>query len=343
MIPSIETHNLSVGYRSHGQKRVVLDAINLTVGPGEVVALLGANGIGKSTLLRTLARSQPALAGSVWIKGQDIAQMSQYDLARNVGVVLTERVAVGSMPAYQLVELGRYPHVNWSGLLSDTDREIVQEALVAVGAQHLAHRDLNELSDGERQRIMIARALAQRPSVLLLDEPAAFLDVSARVEMIAMLRRLAREQAVAVILSSHDLELSLRTADTIWLVDGEGHMHIGAPEDLLTDGSVAAVFSSPNIALSVDERTFKIRSHPHARAFISGATESVGMARTVLEREGFEIVPSPDNARLAVAVTASGWEAQGAGHGRGTSFAELARFVRQPSGIPAAIEPEPQQ
>ena len=337
MTPSLETHNLSVGYRSRGQKRVVLDAINLAVAPGEVVALLGVNGIGKSTLLRTLARSQPALAGSVSIKGQNIARMSQYDLARHIGVVLTERVAVGSMPAYQLVELGRYPHVSWSGLLSDSDRGIVEEALVAVGAQHLAHRDLNELSDGERQRIMIARALAQRPSVLLLDEPAAFLDVSARVEMVAMLRRLAREQAVAVILSSHDLELSLRTADTIWLVDGEGHMHIGAPEDLLVDGSVAAVVSSPNIALSPDERTFKIRSHPHARAFVSGAADSVGMARTVLEREGFEIVYSPQEAGLSVAVTASGWEAQGsAGPGHGNTFAELARFVRQP----IALEPQ---
>ncbi|WP_449394873.1 ABC transporter ATP-binding protein [Devosia riboflavina] len=201
----LETHDLTVGYRSRGQTRAVLRDINVQVAPGGLVCLLGVNGIGKSTLMRTLARMEPALAGSVEINGTDITRMSQYDLARHVAVVLTERVAIGSMPAFKLVELGRYPHVGWSGTLSGADREIVRDAIVAVGAEHLAHREITELSDGERQRIMIARALAQRPAVLLLDEPAAFLDVSARVEMIATLRKLAREQNVAVILSSHDL------------------------------------------------------------------------------------------------------------------------------------------
>ncbi|MGV3576365.1 MAG: ABC transporter ATP-binding protein [Devosia sp.] len=339
---SLEARDLSVGYRNRGNVRAVLSNINVQVAAGELVCLLGVNGIGKSTLMRTLARMEPALAGSVLINGADITGMSQYDLARHVAVVLTERIAVGSMPAFKLVELGRYPHVGWSGLLSDADHEIVRDAIVAVGAEHLAHREINELSDGERQRIMIARALAQRPAVLLLDEPAAFLDVSARVEMVATLRRLAREQNVAVILSSHDLELSLRLADTIWLIDGAGHMHIDAPEDLLADGSIGDVFSGPNIAFSAVDRTFKIRNHPHGKAFVGGTSEGVGMARTVLEREGFEITHSPEGAQLTVTMNASGWEARGRqGINRGASFAELARFVRQEAGATLQTESQP--
>lgn len=321
----LQTRDLAVGYRN----RTVLSNINVQAGPGDLVCLLGVNGIGKSTLMRTLARMEPALAGSIEIKGTDITRMPPHDLARNVAVVLTERVAVGAMPAFQLVELGRYPHTNWSGLLTDADRDIVRDAIRAAGAEHLAHRDINELSDGERQRIMIARALAQRPAVLLLDEPAAFLDISARVEMIATLRRLAREQQVAVILSSHDLELSLRMADTIWLIDGAGRLHLGAPEDLLSDGSIAAAFSGPNIAFSADERMFKITHHSHGKAFAGGTGTAAGLARTVLEREGFQMVHSPQEADVNVIVTASGWEATARNaQGRGTSFAELARFLR---------------
>lgn len=338
----LQARDLTVGYRSRGQTRAVLSHINVQVVPGELVCLLGVNGIGKSTLMRTLARMEPALAGSVAINGTDISHMSQYDLARHVAVVLTERVAIGSMPAFKLVELGRYPHVGWSGLLSETDNDIVRDAIAAVGAEHLAHREINELSDGERQRIMIARALAQRPAVLLLDEPAAFLDVSARVEMIATLRQLAREQNVAVILSSHDLDLSLRMADTIWLIDGAGHLHIGAPEDLLADGSIGSAFSGPNIAFSAGDRTFKIRTHWRGKAFVDGVGEGFSMARTVLEREGFEITQSPEAARVTVSVAAPGWDARGRNRAaRGTTFADLARFVREEANAATQTEPQP--
>lgn len=325
MTPVLKTRRLAVGYRRHP---ALLSDINLTAEPGEMIALLGINGIGKSTLMRTLARMQPALAGAVEINGTDISRMSQYDLARGVAVVLTERIDVGAMPAYRVVELGRYPYVNWSGLLSDADRAIVGSAISAVGAQHLAQRDIGELSDGERQRIMVARALAQQPSLLLLDEPAAFLDVSARVEMIAMLRQLARSRDVAIILSSHDLELSLRTADTIWLIDHEAHIHIGAPEDLLADGSIAAAFSRPNIAFSAHDRTFTLRTDARGKAFVAGLMPD--LAKTLLEREAFEITATPDGADLAVTIASAGWQARGrTGIAEGTTFAQLARFARR--------------
>jgi len=344
MTPALQTRDLTVGYHSRRRRRVVLSGLNLTVHPGEFVCLLGANGSGKTTLMRTLTRTQRALAGSVEINGENIARMSHYDLARNVAVVLTERIAVGAMEAYQLVELGRYPHSGWSGLLSERDNQIVRESIAAVGAQHLARRDVNELSDGERQRIMIARALAQRPAVLLLDEPSAFLDVSARVEMIAMLRRLAREQNVSVVLSSHDLELALRTSDTIWLFDGTGGIKTGAPEDLLADGSVAAAFSGSGIVFDAEERAFKVRNTPHSKAFIEGDANRLGYATSALEREGYAVTGSIEESDVQVTISAVGWDAKGQGRdGRGKTFAELAHFVRKRGDTPAPsfLEPHP--
>lgn len=339
MSSALKTQNLTVGYRHRSQTRAVLSDLNLSVAPGELVALLGVNGIGKSTILRTLSRMQPALAGSIEINGADIGAMSQYDLARHIGVVLTERVAIGAMPAYRLVELGRYPHSNWSGLLTADDRQIVADAIAAVGAQNLAHREVDELSDGERQRIMIARALAQRPTVLLLDEPSAFLDVSARVEITAMLGRLARDQGVAIIMSSHDLELSLRTSDTIWLVTKDGQLRSGAPEDLLADGSIAAAFSGPSVTFSAGERSFSIAVQPHGAAYLEGTGDSAAMAKSVLEREGFALTPTPDAALVSITTSPAGWTADAAGTRQsGTTFAALASFLRQ---LTEKSQPEP--
>lgn len=341
MSSALKTQNLTVGYRHRGQTRTVLSDLNLSVAPGELVALLGVNGTGKSTILRTLSRMQPALAGSIEINGVDIGAMSQYNLARHIGVVLTERVAIGAMPAYRLVELGRYPHSNWSGILTADDRQIVADAIAAVSAQNLAHREVDELSDGERQRIMIARALAQRPTVLLLDEPSAFLDVSARVEITAMLRRLARDQGVAIIMSSHDLELSLRTSDTIWLVTKDGQLRSGAPEDLLADGSIAAAFSGPRVTFSAGERSFSIAGQPHGAAYLEGTGDLAAMAKSVLEREGFALTPTPDAALVSITTSPAGWTAQSAGTRQsGTTFAALARFIRQ---LTEKSQPEPRQ
>jgi iron complex transport system ATP-binding protein len=329
MTTALSTHDLAIGYRHRRETRTVLSQINVEVLRGELVCVLGVNGIGKSTLMRTLARAQPSLGGTIAVNGADLASLSQYELARTVGVVLTERISVGSMPAYRLVELGRYPHVDWAGNLSDGDRQIVADAIAAVGASHLAHRDLNEISDGERQRIMIARALAQRPTVLLLDEPSAFLDVSARVEIIAMLRRLAREQQVAVILSSHDLDLALRSADTIWLFDGRGALQGGAPEDLLANGSISAAFSGPNIAFDPGQLSFRILAKPRFTAFVSGPAGRVDLIRPLLEREGFAMADTSGAAHLSVTLADDGWSAESRlGEDRGSTYAALARFVR---------------
>src|SRR5207344_383202 len=169
------------------------------------------------------------------------------DLARRVGVVLTERVVVESLSVRRIVELGRYPHSGWFGRIAERDRRVVEWAIDAVGVRHLAERDFSRLSDGERQRVLIARALAQEPVLLVLDEPTAFLDVPSRVELMGLLRQLTREGRLAVVLSTHDLELALRTADLIWLLLPGGDVITGAPEDVMVSGAISMAFEGRQI------------------------------------------------------------------------------------------------
>ncbi|MGH3696990.1 MAG: ABC transporter ATP-binding protein [Pseudonocardiaceae bacterium] len=227
--PVCVAEGLSVGYRSGRRCTAVLDGLDLELTSGSFTCLLGPNGSGKSTLLRTFAGMQRPLGGKLTLFGEDIARLRPRQLARRLGVVLTDRVTVGALSVTDLVELGRYPHRGWDGRPGENDAAIVQWAIDITGTQPLAHRDVDELSDGERQRVMIARALAQEPAMLLLDEPTAYLDVSRRVELTALLRSLAAETGKAVLCTTHDLELALRAADRIWLLDPDGTVIEGAP------------------------------------------------------------------------------------------------------------------
>ncbi len=240
--PALQTRNLAAGYRSRRTRRAVLERVNVSVRAGELVCLLGPNGTGKSTLLRTLAGVQPALWGGVDLGGVPIASLPAGELARRVGVVLTDRVGIEGLSARTVVELGRYPHTGWLGRIAVHDRAVVAWAMEIVGARHLADRDFSQLSDGERQRIMIARALAQEPVLLLLDEPTAFLDVPSRVDLMALLRRLARDAAIAIVASTHELDLALHTADAAWLLCPGGEVVTGAPGDVVLAGDVAQAF-----------------------------------------------------------------------------------------------------
>lgn len=250
---ALRTRDLAVGYRARLERRALLERLNVIVRPGELVCVLGPNGIGKSALLRTIARMQPALWGAVEVAGVNVRSMTPTELARRVGVVLTERVLVDALPARRIIELGRYPHSGWFGRLTPRDREAVERAIDAVGAGHLADRDFSRLSDGERQRVMIARALAQEPSLLVLDEPTAFLDAPSRIEVMALLRQLTRGGRLAVVVSTHDLDLALRTADAAWLLMPGGELVAGAPEALVMTGALAQAFDGRQIRISQKE------------------------------------------------------------------------------------------
>ncbi len=255
--PALEGLHVDAGYRSRraGDRVVVPDA-NVTIARGELVCLLGPNGVGKSTLLRTLAGMQAPLGGEVMVDGDPLDGLDRAERARRLAVVLTAPPDLGLLTAVELVSLGRYPHTGWTGRLSRRDQDVIAWALEATRTTRFAHRPVSELSDGERQRVMIARALAQQPSIVLLDEPTAFLDVPGRVELAGLLHRLAAEEGVAVLVSTHDLQLALRTADTVWVLDGRGVLHVGAPEDVVLDGVIGRTFDTEDVAFDPDSAEF---------------------------------------------------------------------------------------
>jgi iron complex transport system ATP-binding protein len=328
---ALQTCDLAVGYKSHGLTRAVLERVNVHVRSGELVCLLGPNGIGKSTLLRTIARMQPPLWGAVELGGVNLRAISQIDLARRLGVVLTERVAVDAVPASRIVELGRYPYSGWFGRLNGRDREVVAWAIDAVGARHLADREFNRLSDGERQRVMIARALAQEPVLLVLDEPTAFLDVPSRVELMGLLRQLTRAGDLAVVVSTHDLELALRTADCVWLIMPGGELMVGAPEDVVLAGGIAQAFEGRQIRFHPDECAFRLLTGDRGTAIVRGAGLRAAMARAVLGREGYAVVEEGAGEEAPmVEVHAGGWRLHVDGRTRaGADFASLAAVLRE--------------
>ena len=226
----VTTENLSIGYRNY----VVQSNLNLVVDKGNLICMLGTNGCGKSTLLRTLAGLQPSLGGKVFLQGQSLADLSAQQKAKLFALVLTDPVETKNMTVYDVIALGRYPYSSWLGNLSEEDKHFILRALLQVKLQHKTFSRISELSDGERQRVMIARALAQDTPLILLDEPTAHLDLPNRVDTMLLLRRLAHETGKAVVLSSHELDLALQTADRLWLMSPQKGMYCGLPEDLVS-------------------------------------------------------------------------------------------------------------
>ncbi len=290
MTPALSTEGLTVGYVHRRRRTAVLSDVSLTVPPGRLVCILGPNGAGKSTLLRTITGSQRPLAGTVEIDGRDLDSYGERELARRVSVVLTDRIEVGTMFGDELVALGRYPHTGRSGRLRARDRAAVRWAIDAVDAGALSRRRVGELSDGERQRLMVARALAQEPSLLVLDEPTAFLDLPRRVELIDLLATLAHGIGLAVVMSTHDLDLALRLADHLWLVDPPNGVVTGSPEHLAFSGALTTVFSTGNVVIDSSTGTLRPRRrHSAGRTVrITGTASAAVWADQLVERLGFE-------------------------------------------------------
>lgn len=223
---AITTNRLTVGYRGH---RVVED-ISLSLPCGRLVCLLGPNGAGKSTLLRTLCGFQPPIEGTVTISGSDITTMSAAEVARLVSVVLTDRPLTPSLTAREMVGMGRAPYTGFWGRLSDDDRRLVSEAMQTVGIAPLATRRMGRLSDGERQKVMIAKALAQHTPVIVLDEPTAFLDYPSKVAVMKTLARLAHDESKTILMSTHDLELAAQLGDELMEIENKHIRKITADE-----------------------------------------------------------------------------------------------------------------
>lgn len=245
----IEFENLTV---AHG-RRVLVDKASGCFVPGGTTALIGRNGAGKSSLLRVLAGIDRPVAGSVRVCGKDLATMSPAERARTVAFVTTQRVRIANLSCASVVGMGRAPYTDWIGRLSEVDRAAVDEALAAVGMSEYATRTMDTMSDGECQRIMIARALAQSTPILLLDEPTSFLDMPNRYELCSLLARLAHDEHKCILFSTHELDIALRLCDYVALID-KPHLHNLTPAEMIESGHIQRLFNT--VSSDFDVRMF---------------------------------------------------------------------------------------
>lgn len=229
----IELQHLTVGYG----KKAILSDINQTIESGQLVCLLGANGVGKSTILRTIAGFQPPLCGTILLNEQDMSSFSTAQRSKAISVVLTERIEVPCMNVVDLIGMGRSPYTGFFGTLTKEDKNIIYEAIDMVGISHLATRAFDTLSDGERQKVLLAKALAQQTPVILLDEPTAFLDFHAKVSTLRLLLRLAHETNKTILLSTHDVEMAIQLSDALWIVQN-GEIKAGTTLSLTESGTL---------------------------------------------------------------------------------------------------------
>ena len=254
--------DLTIGYTAKGNKKVVASGLNAAINSGELTCLLGQNGIGKSTLLRTLSAFQPALGGDVILHSSLLpADSSLFTLHPSrlsciIGVVLTEKLTIKNMTAEELIAMGRAPYTGFWGRLTEEDHQVVRESIRLVGIESLVGRMIQTLSDGERQKVMIAKALAQQTPIIYLDEPTAYLDYPSKVEMMQLLRRLAVQEQKTIFLSTHDVELSLQVADCIWLMESE-QLNVGTPHQLANQGALSRFIEREGITF--DRATLQIK------------------------------------------------------------------------------------
>lgn len=285
---TVEVKGLATGYVSKSTRKVITEGVNASLHNGELTCLLGPNGAGKSTLLRTLSAFQPPLAGEILIEGRPLDEYSAAGLARVIGVVLTDRISLDNMTVHELVSMGRSPYTGFWGRLSLDDRRMVDHALDLVGIRDLSRRMVQTLSDGERQKMMIAKALAQETPIIFLDEPTAFLDYPSKVEIMQLLQRLAREEGKTVFLSTHDLELALQIADKVWLIDKTYGVNIGVPEDLALDGALGRYFEREGVVFDMGTGLFRINNRPSRTMRLTGDrhTTRFKMVKKALGRVG---------------------------------------------------------
>ncbi len=283
---TIQTRNLSIGYKKGKNTSVVLDGINIEINGGELVCLLGANGAGKSTLIRTIAGFQAPLNGSVFINGKELEDYSRLNLAQKISVVLTDRVTGANLNVYDLVSLGRYPFTNWFVNLTNEDQKIINNAIELAGIGDLLQTKIYELSDGQLQKCMIARALAQDGPIMILDEPTTHLDLNNRVEIMRLLRQLAHSQDKTILVATHELDLALQMADSFLLISSTGIVK-GMPEDLILSGALDDVFQMKGYDLKSGRAVFLPTKK--LRIAIEGDGYRKLWTKNALERNGFNV------------------------------------------------------
>ena len=283
---TIRLRDLSIGYPDKHNTKRVAEHLNASIHSGELTCLLGTNGVGKSTLLRTLSAFQPPLGGDIDLLDRPLSTYDDRQLATVIGVVLTEKSDIRNMTVEELVGLGRSPYTGFWGTLKESDRRIVHEAIARVRIEPLTQRMVHTLSDGERQKVMIAKALAQETPIIFLDEPTAFLDFPSKVEVMQLLHNLTHTLQKTVFMSTHDLELALQIADKIWLMDRANGIAIGTPEDLSLEGKLSSFFSRKGITYDTETGFFRIDTDYRREIHLHGHGSRYAMVRKALQRNG---------------------------------------------------------
>ncbi|WP_422362396.1 ABC transporter ATP-binding protein [Reichenbachiella sp.] len=319
---SLQIIGLSVGYAT---KEIARD-INLSLGGGRLVCLLGQNGVGKSTLLRTLSNLQDPLAGKIEIDNQEIGQLDRRDLATKLGIITTEKIGMSNMTVRELVALGRYPYTNWIGQESEEDTEKIEEAISRCRINYIENAKLSAISDGQFQKAMVARVLAQDTDIILMDEPTAHLDVVNRVEMFQLLQSIKKETGKSILISTHELDLSMQFADDLWLMNFNAPIITGTPEDLGLSGEIEKVFFHEEFRL--DSRTGQVKLKQEVRQFfqVTGEDKPVHWLQKALERKGYGV--SLDGTPISVHVK-EGVFTWSLGERSGKSIAELLDFIEE--------------
>ncbi len=282
-------NSLELGYNSGGKKRILLPQITGTGFEGELIAVIGRNGIGKSTLLRTIAGLLPAMGGGIEIEGRKIEEYSRNQLSLKVGYISTEPVRVSNLKVFDLVSLGRFPHTDLFGRIEESDKKAILDALAKTGLTEFSQRNINEISDGERQRALISMVLAQDTDIMIMDEPTAFLDISNRIEIMHLLHRLTRGKNKTIIFSTHDFSTAISQSDKIWMISGEGMLE-GAPEDIMLKGAFRSLFDENKVDFNPIDGSFTIRHQEKGSVAVKGIGELRFWTEKAVVRAGYNVV-----------------------------------------------------
>ena len=254
LLTTISVKNLVIGYKN----TTVADTLNFDTLPGELVGIVGINGIGKSTLLRTLGKVQPKLSGSIEIKAKSLEEYKSIALASEISMVLTEALPTKNMTVWELIALGRHPYTNWLGSLTETDKTKISEAIQMLELAEMKHKICYELSDGQLQRVMIARAIAQDTSIILLDEPTTHLDLYHKVLILKLLQRIAHETKKTILFTSHEIDIALQLCDKVLLLDGKVNP-FNTPDILIKNNAFESLFPNDTIKFNSETRSFQIQ------------------------------------------------------------------------------------
>ena len=324
-----KAHHLCIGYRTGKKEKIVHSDLNFELRAGELTCLLGANGAGKSTLLRTLSASQPALGGELLLMDKPLSEYTEKERSRTIGVVLTDRTFAGGLTVYELIGLGRQPHTGFFGRLSKEDHRLIQEAMEQVRIAHKARNYVAELSDGERQKVMIAKALVQECPLILLDEPTAFLDVVSRIEIMHLLHRLASEQNKAILLSTHDIEQALVLSDKLWLLTKGKGLQCGVTEDVILNHQMDGLFTHTDIRFDYDHGVYYPTVQGRREINVESPDNTLlHWAINALNRHGYQCVSHACSTKLsATSPTELHWTENGTTSIHG-SFEELLEKIK---------------